>query len=149
MCRPIPLGVFLEETHRTCVNFHGSLSKTNLPRVFCVSRCFLKKPHQPVGPPGPIKIHQNMRRPNCYFAKTNAGISWPDAIAGVYSNVSFLGRYFLGSKNRSSESRNNRKLRSFTFFFFWGGGGGWVIRPLEITRLSYKPLEITLFLQLL
>ena len=73
-----------------------------------------------------------MWRPNCYFAKMNAGISWPDAMAGGRNNsVSFLGRFFLGggSKNRSSESRNNRKFRSYTFCL----GVGWVLRPLEIT----------------
>lgn len=36
--------------------FHGSLSKTNLPRVFCVSRGFFFKPHQPANPQAQSKF---------------------------------------------------------------------------------------------
>ena len=54
----------------------------------------------------------------------NAGISWPDAIAGVYSNVSFGEGFFLGWVKKSEFGvEEESKVQVLYTRFFWGGKG--------------------------
>lgn len=66
----------------------------------------------------PSQSRVDIPRPNCYFAKMNAGISWQDTIAGPVKTFRFGKVFWVVKKNRGVEEYS--KVQFLPIFFLGG-----------------------------